>query len=395
MTLDVLTPELQELLAPQERFDALRSRCAMRAGRRLCDFSYANPWEGPRAEVIETLRDALDSGRQLDLQYTPFGGSTITRRLVAEALSRSHGERFGWRDVVMTPGAMAALNVFFRALRREGRRNEVVVLTPCWQDYPLYLVQNGLHPVRVPLEAPGYRLDADRIAAALTPHTRAVLLSQPGNPTGVLYSADELRELAGALEGSPALPEERPWIVSDECHRDWIFPGVDFHSPVQAYDRVCVIYSFGKAHLLQGQRTGYLALSPRAPDRAEMSELLVRITRILGICTPTALMQIAVRRLLQLQPELGTLVARRDRTRDALAGCGYEVTPSDGTFFLYAGCPGGDDFAFVEALASHGVLVLPSSIFHEPGRFRISLTGSAEMLERALPAFRALAPGTT
>jgi aspartate aminotransferase len=219
------------------------------------------------------------------------------------------------------------------------------------------------------------------------------LLSQPGNPTGVVYAEAELRALADVLERHAAAGHERPWIVSDECHRDWTFPGATFTSPVRVWDRVCVIYSFGKAHLLQGQRTGYLALSPRVAQRAEWSASFESITRLLGVCTPTALMQIAVRKLLALSPDVAPLVAQRDRLRDALAALGYEVTPSDGTFFLYARSPLADDFAFVEALAARGVLVLPSSIFHEPGHFRVSLTGTAEMLERALPAFRALAAG--
>lgn len=391
---ETLGPELTRLLAPQQRFDELRARTALGAGRRLCDFSYANPWDGPPEEVVDALRGALDGGRQLDLQYTPFGGSTITRRLVAQQLSRSHGARFHWRDVLMTPGAMAALNIFFRFLRRPGERDEVVMVTPCWQDYPLYLAQHGIDAIRVPLSPPDYRLDPEAIGSALSRDTRAVLISQPANPTGVVYDEAELAGLGRVLDGFAERNGVRPWLVSDECHRDWVLPDVTFASPVAAYDRTCVIYSFGKAHLLQGQRTGYLAVSPRWDAHRETAEQLEAVTRMLGFCTPTSLMQIAVRTLLAIEPDVAPVVARRAAAADALASMGYEITPAGGTFFLYGACPGGDDFAFTEALASRGVLVLPSSIFHEPGRFRLSLTGSEEMLERALPAFREVLDAT-
>lgn len=385
---ETLGVELTKLLEPQLRFDALRAQCALGSGRRLCDFSYANPYDGPRKEAIDALRCALDGERQLDLQYTPFGGSTITRRLVAQNLSRSHGIRFHWRDVLMTPGAMAALNIFFRSLKRQGECDEVVMLTPCWQDYPLYLVQHGLVPVHVPLSPPDYRLAPDAVASALTTNTRAVLFSQPANPTGVAYSAEEFEALGQVLDTFAEREGVRPWIVSDECHRDWLLPEVPFASPLSAYERTCVIYSFGKAHLLQGQRTGYLAISPRSDDHIETARMLEAVTRMLGFCTPTALMQIAVRELLGLTPDLSPVVARRHAALDALGAMGYEITPSGGTFFLYGRCPGDDDFVFANRLAEKSVLVLPSSIFHEPGRFRLSLTGSEKMLERALPAFR-------
>jgi aspartate aminotransferase len=190
-----LSPELDRLLALQERFDRLRRDTALRSGRALCDLAYANPYDGPDPAVVAALRDALDSDRALDLQYTPYGGATVTRRLVAQGLSDQYGHRFHFRDVILTPGAMAALNILFRAVRAE-RGGEVVVITPCWMDYPLYLVELGLRPVLVPVAPHTLRLDLERLRAALGPATRAVVLSQPANPTGVIYSRTRARSSA-------------------------------------------------------------------------------------------------------------------------------------------------------------------------------------------------------
>ena len=108
--MDALTPELVDLLEPQERFEALRRVATIRAGKDLCDLAYANPYGGPLPEVRQALRDAAEHGRQLDLQYTPYGGTTITRRMVADRLAQTHGEPFRWSDIVLMPGAMAALS---------------------------------------------------------------------------------------------------------------------------------------------------------------------------------------------------------------------------------------------------------------------------------------------
>jgi aspartate aminotransferase len=107
----------------------------------------------------------------------------------------------------------------------------------------------------------------------------------------------------------------------------------------------------------------------------------------MGFCTPTALMQLAIRKLLAHGPDVEQLRARRERLCSALRSYGYSVVPGEATFFLYVRSPDPDDFGFTEKLASKGVFVLPSSLFHDSGYFRISVTASDEMVERALPAF--------
>lgn len=385
-----LAAELDRLLALQERFEEVRRDALRRNGRALCDLAYANAYDGPDPDVVAAIREALDSDRVLDLQYTPYGGATITRRLVAQQLSKRYGRPFHYRDVLLTPGAMAALNIAFRAVRADGAGvGEVVVVTPCWMDYPLYLVQLGLRPVLVPVDARSLHLDLDRLRAALGPATRAVVLSQPANPTGVIYSRNELAALAALLREL----DPPPLLISDECHRDICGDGVAPTSPMELYDETCVVYSFGKSLLMQGQRIGYLALSPRISGGRAVAELMERTCRMMGFCTPTALMQLAVRRLLERRPQLATIEQRRDRSIAALRAAGYDVVPPRATFFIYPRSPDPDDFAFATRLAARGILVLPSALFHHSGHIRISLTATDEMLDEALRVLGAVAAG--
>ena len=375
-----LSEELAQLLSLQEHFDRLQHDALLRFGHGPCDLAYANPYDGPDPVVLAALREALESDRMLGLQYTPYGGATITRRLIAHKLSARYGRRFNYRDVILTPGAMAALNVVFRAVR-ESTGGDVIVITPCWMDTPLYLVQLGLRPVFVPVDPRTLRLDLERLRAALRPTTRAVVFSQPANPTGVIYTRDELAALAAMLRSL----DSPPLLVSDECHREVCADGVEVPSPMELYDDTCVIYSFGKSLLIQGQRIGYVAVSPRISGGRAVSELLERTCRMMGFCTPTALMQRAVRRLLDVKPAwLAAIEARRGRVVAALHGAGYELVPPQATFFVYPRCPDPDDLAFAARLAERGTLVLPSTLFHQPGHFRISLTATDAMIARAL-----------
>jgi aspartate aminotransferase len=380
-----LSPALTRLLAAQERVDALRTEALRRGGRDFADLAYANSYDGPAPEALAALRSAVDAAGSLALQYTPYGGTTVSRRLVAEGLRESHGAPFEFKDVILTPGAMAALNIAFRSVRHDDEASEVVVVTPCWLDYPLYLENLGLVPRLVPVDRRTLRLDLAAVEAALSPRTRALVLSQPANPTGLVYGADELHELGQLLARVPG----RPLLISDECHRDLVFAPHTFVSPAAHYDATCVIYSFGKRLFLQGQRLGYAAVSPRHPERRAFARKLGQLTRVMGFCTPTALMQLALGDLLRVPSGLGAIATRRERTLAGLADAGYDVVPSQATFFVYPRAPGGDDFAFADRLGREGVFVLPSAVFHDEGHFRISFTATDEMLERALGVLRA------
>src|SRR5206468_245098 len=107
-----------------------------------------NPYEGVHAAARQALKETLEDERALDLQYSPFGGQTLARRAAADALRESHDLPFTAQDVVLTPGAMAALQISLRASGTPG--DEVVIPVPCWLDYPLYVRHTGLEPRPVP-----------------------------------------------------------------------------------------------------------------------------------------------------------------------------------------------------------------------------------------------------
>jgi aspartate aminotransferase len=383
--LNALPPDLQSLLRAQERFEQIRQRWSRGPARHGADLAYANPYAGPPAEVKEAITSAMQSGRALSLQYTPYGGATIPRRHVAQDLRKKHELPYQWQDVVLTPGAMAGLNIVLRSLVAEGHSRRVLMPVPCWLDYPLYLQQQGLQSVPVSLQEDQH-LDLGAIEEALHEDTAAVLLSQPGNPTGISYHEQELRALGVLLEQAEARHGHPILLISDECHRDFVEDASACPSAARFHPHAVMVYSFGKRWFIQGQRIGFVAVSPNMPQREDYRHLLTQLCRAMGFCTPTALMQNALIDLLAVNDDHAWLHQRRKEVARTLQQAGYSCKDPDGTFFLYPRVPEGmSDFAFCEQLAEQGVLVLPAAMFHDQDQVRLSLTDTDAAMNRALP----------
>ncbi|MGH3901302.1 MAG: aminotransferase class I/II-fold pyridoxal phosphate-dependent enzyme [Pseudonocardiaceae bacterium] len=375
------TAHVHDLLAPLDNFSRLHAATVRRLGRRVVDLSYPNPCFNIDRRPYDLLGRIAAQINVEDLRYSPFGGFTTVRRVLAAALSRRHQLTYSFRDIILTPGAAAAINVALRALFQPPDR--IVLVSPCWIDYPLYLASLGLGYDLVPTDR-GKHLDLAGIERAWTPRTRAMILSQPVSPTGILYTDEELRRLAETLERLGQRHRYQPVLISDETHRDQIWSDARFHSPATVYPKAMCVYSFGKAWEMQGQRIGYLAVSPHWPDRHALSSMLEAGMRITGHCAPTSLMQHMAGALTDFTPELKPLAELQHHVRHRLRHAGYEIVDAKATRFVYAEAPTSDDIGFVTLLARHGVLAMPSTIFHESGYFRLAINVEGDALQGAL-----------
>jgi aspartate aminotransferase len=378
------------MLEPLETFGRLHAKTIRRFGPRLIDLSYPNPRTCHDTRAYQLLSELASQASVKELQYTPFGGLTQARRRIASAVSRRYGLTLSFRDITLTPGGASALHVAFRALFT--LEDQVMLVAPFWMDYPVYLHDLGISPITVPSKRDKH-LDLAAIEAAWTAGTRGIIISQPGCPTGVVYTGYELGELAALLSKLGKRYDTEPVLISDEVHRDTVWSGARCTSPLSLYAESLSIYSFGKAWSMQGQRTGYVALSPRMRQRDALTCSLERALRISGHYAPTTLMQLLASRLAGLTPETGELARLQHFTRDRLTALGYEVVPADATTFVYVRVADGDEVGFTSHAADLGVLVMPSSIFHEPGYFRMALNVGLPELEQAVARLASISGG--
>lgn len=351
----------------------------------ICDFTFGNPHEMPLGGVVDAIR-----ARAIPHDKNWFAYKTSEeepRTYVAESLRGELGLAFEPEDVALTSGAFGAIMVAFHAVLDAG--DEAIFSEPAWFCYEPMLLAANVIPRKVRLRADTFDLDLAAIEAALGPKTRMVIVNTPHNPTGRIIAEDRLRELAALLERASQRFGHRIFLLSDEPYRRLRFDGRSFTSPAACYPWTLISYSYGKVLLTPGQRLGYLALSPLMPesDKEAFRAAMFSAQMALGWCFPNAVMQYAVPDLDKLSIDQAALTRRRDLLCATLEGAGYGVLRPEGTFYLWSKWPEGDPGRQWTALAQRDVFVLPGSMMSAPDYFRISLTASDAMIERALPVF--------
>ncbi len=351
----------------------------------IANFAVGNPQEMPLPAYVDVLQRHVVPQDKDWFAYKL--SEPASQRTVAATLSERTGMAWDSADVAMTNGGFAAIAVALRTLVEPG--DEVIFLSPPWFFYEILILATGAEPIRLPLEAPAFDLDVDRIASAIGPRTRAVLVNSPHNPTGRVYTPETLTSLANSLTDVSERIGHPIWILSDEPYNRIVFDGRRARSPAEFYPHTVVTYSYGKTLLAPGQRIGFLTVPPTLPERAELRDEIFVQQIAAGYAWPNALLQHALADLERLTIDIHALERRRDRLVPALREMGYDASMPEGTFYSMARSPIPDDKAFSEILARHRVLVLPGSVVEVPGWFRISLTASDDMVEAGIPRFAA------
>ena len=350
-----------------------------------CDFTFGNPHERPLPEVVAALQRWLVPQDKDWFAYKD--NEPGSRAVVAAALRARHDLPFAPEDIFLTNGAFAAIAVTLAALVGPG--DEVLILDPPWFFYESLIAAQGATTVRVPVDMATFDLDLDAIAAAITPRTRAIIVNSPHNPTGKIHPPETLRGLADLLAAAGERHGQPIALLSDEAYSRILFDGRDFPSPARFYPHTFVIYTYGKTLLIPGQRIGYIALAPSMPGREAFRRALLTAQIAGGWAFPNALLQHAIGDLEPLSIDIAHLQRKRDRLAGALRELGYETNLPEATFYLLVRSPWPDDLAFAERLAAERVYVLPGTAAGLPGYFRLSLTASDAMIDRALPGFAA------
>jgi aspartate aminotransferase len=357
---------------------------ARRGDPAISDFTFGNPHEMPLQGIVAAIREAALPRNKDWFAYKT--SEEAPRAFVANILAKELALAFEPADIALTAGAFAAISVAFRLLLDAG--DEVIYSEPGWFCYEPTLLAADAIPRKVALSRPRFDLDIDAIDAAIGPRTRLVIVNTPHNPTGRIYERAQLVALAERLEQASQRIGRRIFLLSDEPYRRIRFDGRAFTSPAAVYPWTLIAYSYGKVLLAPGQRLGYLAISPLMPaaERDALRDAVFAAQMALGWCFPNAIMQEALPQLDRLSIDVAALARRRDIMSEALAKAGHTVLPPEGTFYLWVKWAGDPERQW-NALADRDVFVLPGSVMNAKDYFRISLTASDEMVERALPAF--------
>jgi aspartate aminotransferase len=350
------------------------------------DFSLGNPDLPPPAAVAEALIEIAGTLDQpLALGYMPNGGYPNVRAKLAAELAKEQECDLTGDQVIITCGAAGALNAFFRAVLEPG--DEVVCPAPYFVEYGFYTGNFGgvLRPV--PSRPLTFEMDLAGIDAAITPKTRAVIVNSPNNPCGVVYSAEELAELAAILAKHTAANGRPIFLISDEPYRFLTYDDVVVPPILGIYPYTVVAGSFSKNLALAGERVGYLAANPAMPDVAALMGGVTMTNRILGFVSAPAIGQKILGAALGSEVDVSIYARRREAMAKVLTGAGIEFSMPQGAFYFFPKAPGGmDDKVFVDLLMAENVLAVPGSGFGFPGFFRMTFCIDQDVIERSGPA---------
>ena len=349
------------------------------------DFSLGNPDVPPPPEFNRVLRELVNSD-DLNHGYTPNPGHPQVRQAVAEYLSREHGVKLPADLILMTVGAAGALNAVIGALVNPGE--EILVPAPYFLGYDHYAFIAGAVLKTAPTDN-RFHLDIAAIEAAITKDTRVMLINSPNNPTGAVYSAEELADLGAMLDRASQKIGRRIYLVSDEPYRKIIYDGT-VPSVFQAYPHSIVVSSYSKELSLAGERIGYLAVHPDAEDGGLVTGAAIVVNTMICVNAPSML-QLAIAQLQGVTVDVSIYKRRRDMLCEGLAAAGYEFNIPEGAFYLFPKSPIADDVQFLNILREELILAVPGVGFGAPGYFRLSyavpdatISGSLEGFKRAL-----------
>lgn len=373
--------------AIRELFAYGMARKAEIGDENVFDFSIGNPSVPAPDAVKQAVLDLMEEPPTELHGYTPASGDPRVRATVADHIRRCYGVDATPGNVYLTAGAAAGLAISIAAVSQPG--DDVIVISPYFPEYKVFIESAGCTCVEVPAHVPDFQLDIEALDAAIGRKTSAVIINSPNNPVGAVYSRDNLEALAALLERKEAELGRKLYVISDEPYREITY-GAEVPYVPCVYPRTIVCYSYSKSLSLPGERIGYLYVSDLMDDASEVSAAVAGAGRALGfICAP-ALFQRVIERCIDEPSDVEAYAANRTLLTEGLGALGYEFVEPQGAFYLWVRALEDDAQAFSDRAKAHELLLVPSDSFGVGGWVRVSYCVSREVIERSMPAFKAL-----
>ena len=360
-----------------------------RAGQPVLSLSAGEPDFDTPAPVAEAGIQAIRDGFT---HYTHNAGTRELREAISEKFKRENGLDYAPDQILCSNGAKQSVALAVHVLCGPG--DEVLIPAPYWVSYPEMARFAGAEPIRLPTQAEdGYLLSPEKLEAALTDKTRLVMLCSPSNPTGAVYSREELEALADVLRSRKDV-----FVLSDEIYEHVIYDAehVPFATLPGMKARTVTVNGFSKAFAMTGWRLGYLAAEKAITDAAakvqgQFTSAPCSISQKAGVAALTMGLE-------PVREMVAAFRARRDFMLERLAAIGDLRCPTpQGAFYLFpdvsaffdAETPGGqrietsEDLCFY-LLEEHDVALVPGDAFGTPSGMRLSYASSMEVLEAAM-----------
>jgi aspartate aminotransferase len=354
------------------------------------DFSLGNPNVAAPAEVNEAIKQVVDNESSTFVHgYMSNSGYEDVREAIAQSLNERFGTHFNFTNIIMTVGAAGGLNVIFKTLLNPG--DEVMTFAPFFGEYSNYASNFGGNLVVVSPNTVNFQPNLDEFAEKITAKTKAVIINNPNNPTGVVYTEETIQKIAAILEKKQQEFGTEIFVIADEPYRELAYDGVEVPYLTKYYNNTIVGYSYSKSLSLPGERIGYLVIPDEVVDAEDTKAAAGVATRILGYVNAPSLMQRVVAKCLNAKVNVEAYDKNRKALYEGLIKLGFTCVKPDGAFYLFVKSPVEDEKIFCDAAKRHNILIVPGSSFGCPGYVRMAYCVSYDTIIHSLPHFAEVA----
>ncbi len=360
---------------------------------KVYDFSIGNPDLEPPKEVKASLARIAASPKTGLHGYMPNAGYPETRAAMAAKVSQEQGVAIDFSYAIMGTGAAGAMNAALKAVLSPG--DEVLVPSPFFPEYAHYARNHGGSLKPIPSKE-DFSLDVPVIAAAITAKTAAIIINSPNNPSGKIYSNEDIASLAAALKAAEAKTGRQVLVIADEPYREIVYGGRKVAPIFPAIPCSVVVSSFAKNLSLPGERIGYCVVNPACPGAKELADAIIFTTRVIGYVNAPATFQRVVAECWNAPVDYSSYDRRRAALTAVLKDAGIEYNEPEGAFYLFCKVPprkastGPEtDAEFCDQLQKHRVLGVPGTGFGRSGWFRLAYCVSEATIKNSAESFRA------
>ena len=353
------------------------------------DFSLGNPIVEPPSLVKESILETISKNDSLNIHgYMLNSGYQFVRESVANQLNKLGNQQTFTKDnIVMTVGAAGGLNCVLQALLNPD--DEVLVIAPFFVEYVNYIENWGGKVVIANADHNTFTLSLENISLKISQKTKAIILNNPNNPTGVVYSPENIQTICDYLLLKEKEYGHPIYIISDEPYRELAYDGTIVPFLPDYFLDTIIVYSWSKSLSLPGERIGYVAISPLCHDSKLLFDAICVCNRIIGFVNAPSLMQYVVNGCIEIAPDLSLYNQNRVLLYKELTKIGFECVYPQGAFYLWVKAPC-EESVFVETAKALNLLLVGGRSFCGPGYVRIAYCVSTEQITRSIPAFKKL-----
>ncbi len=354
------------------------------------DYSIGNPNVEPPSKVKEVIFEILNEETpNLVHGYMNNSGYDDVRTNISDFINKKHNLQLSKDNIVMTCGAAGGLNIILKSILNPD--DEVITFSPYFGEYGNYVKNFDGKLVTCPTNTETFEPDLKALSEVITPRTKALIINNPNNPTGVIYSEKIIKHLATLLNNKQEEFNTSIYLISDEPYREIVYDDIEVPCILKYYDNTFIGYSYSKSLSLPGERIGYVVANSSMADFTDMMASLNIATRILGFVNAPSLFQRVIAKSLDAEVDVNIYKKNRDLLYNHLISLGFTCVKPQGAFYLFPKSPIDDDKKFCEDAKQFNLLLVPGSSFGCPGHVRLAYCTSYEKIEKSLPAFDKLA----